>query len=39
VQVKQADNPTFSFLHPDDPLHPFYNYLKVNKYIYTCRFV
>lgn len=31
LQVRQADNPQFSFLHPDDPLHPYYNYMKVSE--------
>lgn len=36
MQVRQADNPQFSFLHPDDPLHPYYNYMKVSECTGTC---
>jgi hypothetical protein len=30
LRVKQGDNPTFGFLMPGDPLHPFFRYMVEN---------
>ncbi|XVF33964.1 hypothetical protein REPUB_Repub18cG0016500 [Reevesia pubescens] len=39
LRVKQGDNPTFGFLMPDHPLHPYFRFLVDHQELLSCNSV